>query len=390
MRARKRIISKLILLAVLAALNIAVSCSGKAEGGDDQAGRKPGQKQSGRQSLGDKAGSMEAVPVAVITPWHTDLASYVFGNAHIEALRVVDIVARVEGPLETLNVEEGARVRRGQVLASLDRDQLKLALDEARAQLENTRSAFERDTKMLEKELTSQEVVDNSKYQFETARTRFERAELNLRYATITSPFDGMVTKRYIEVGSLIRANMVLFNIADMGRLLARVYVPEKEMARINVGDHVEIESEMIPDRRFAGEVEMISPVVDPATGTIKVTVHLTEGYDLLKPGMFCSVFILTDTHKDVMVISRKALMTDSETPQVFVVDDSLRVHRRPLEIGIQQGDTLEVVSGLKPEEKVVLIGQENLSEGTLVKMTGDAGQRSSQDSSSTGTSAAR
>jgi len=387
LRARKRHITKLLLLAVLTALNLFASCSGKAEGGDGQAGGKPGQMQSGRQSLGDKAGSLEAVPVAVITPWHTDLASYVFGNAHIEALRVVDIVARVEGPLETLNVEEGARVRRGQVLASLDRDQLKLALEEARAQLDNARSTYERNTKMLEKELTSQEVLDNSKYQFETARTRSERAELNLRYATITSPFDGMVTKRYIEVGSLIRANMVLFNIADMSRLLARVYVPEKEMARINVGDHVEIESEMIPDRRFAGEVEMISPVVDPATGTIKVTVHLTEGYDLLKPGMFCSVFILTDTHQNVMVISRKALLPDSETPEVFVVDDSLRVHRRPVEIGIQQGDTLEVVSGLRLEEKVVLIGQENLSEGTPVKLTADAGQRS-QESSLSGTSA--
>jgi len=87
------------------------------------------------------------------------------------------------------------------------------------------------------------------------------------------------------------------------------------------------------------------------------------------------------------MVISRKALLPDSETPEVFVVDDSLRVHRRPVEIGIQQGDTLEVVSGLRLEEKVVLIGQENLSEGTPVKLTADAGQRS-QESSLSGTSA--
>lgn len=376
MRTRTKRKTALILLAVLTALSVFAACSRKAEGETGQPGKDQRAAQSGRQSLGDKAGTLEAVPVDAATPWRTELASYVFGNAHLEALRVVDIVARVEGQLVSLNVEEGDLVKRDQVLASLDRDQLRLALDEARAQLDNTRSNYARDTLMLQKELTSKELVDNSRYQYETARTRYERAELNLRYATITAPFNGMVTKRFIEVGSMIRTNMILFNMADMSKLLARVYVPEKEMARINVGDHVEVESEMIQGRRFAGEVEMISPVVDPTTGTIKVTVHLTEGYDELKPGMFCSVFILTETHPDVMVISRKALLPDSDTPEVFVVDDSLHVHRRPIEIGIQQGDTLEVLSGLSPQEKVVLIGQENLSEGTPVKLSSGAEQR--------------
>lgn len=364
-----------LMLAALAAAFVSFGCSTSAGGQDSASGQNRGggggrPAQGGRQTLGDRGGMREAVPVEVISPWRANLASYVYGKAHIEANRVVEVVARVDGLLENLHVEEGSLVRAGQVLARLDRDQLQLALDEARAQLENAQSIYERNLKMLEKELTSREVVDNSKYQFDTARTRHERAELNLQYATITAPFSGIITRRNVEVGDLVRTNTVLFSIADMNKLLARVYIPEKEMARVNVGDLAQVESEMIPGNRFQGAVEMISPVVDPTTGTIKVTVHVNQGGDLLKPGMFCSVFILTETHEDVMVISRKTLLPDTERPEVFVIDDSSRAQRRPLEIGIQQGDTLEVISGLKPDERVVLIGQENLREGTAVLLS--------------------
>ncbi len=325
--------------------------------------------QSARQGLGNW-GAEEVVPVEVAQPFRADLESYVFGNANIEALREVEIIARVNGQLETLPVEEGDLVRQGQVLAELNKSELKLDLLEAAARLENNRSVYDRSQKMLEQELTSKELVDKSKYDFETAQAQHERAKLNLEYATITAPFTGIITSRLVDRGDMIRINAVLFKLADTEKLLIRLFVPEKDMARIQLGNKARIECEMLPGQVFSGIVEMIAPVVDAATGTIKVTVRVTEGAESLKPGMFCSVFILIETHHDVLVISRRALIPETEVPEVFVVDDSAVVHRNRLTLGISQGDTLEVLKGLTESDRVVVIGQENIHEGSRTRIS--------------------
>ena len=259
----------------------------------------------------------------------------------------------------------------GGVLAELNKSELQLAYQEADAKLENDKSNFERAKKMLAQELTSQEALDNTKYQYETSLAQYERAKLNLEYATITAPFSGLVTERLVELGDMIRTGDVLFDMADNKYLLARVYVPEKEAAMINIGDEVRLESEMYPGQSFYGSVDMIAPVVDPQTGTIKITVKISSDLDKLKPGMFCSVYVLTETHENSLVITRKALIGNIEDAEVYVVDDSLRVSRKNIQIGIEQGDTLEVLSGLTDSDKVVVIGQEALREGSRVKIPG-------------------
>ena len=359
----------MLLCLALCAVSLTLECSNELEG-QNQGGSSRGKRPPGaKQGLGAWGAPPEAVPVEAGKPWRTDMTSYVFGNAHIEALREVEIVARVDGMLEYLAVEEGDKVKQGQVLATLDKSELRLNLKEANARLENNRNVYERTLKMLEQDLTSQEALEKAKYDYETAKAQKERAELNLHYATITAPFSGVITRRAVEQGDMIRSGTVLFQLADVEKLRLRVYVPEKEMGRISVGNPVRIQTEMYPGRYFSGVVEMIAPVVDPLTGTLKVTVRVTDEQGILRPGMFCSVYILIDTRRDVLVISRKALIPDTEVPEVFVVDDSGLVHRRQLEIGIQQGDTLEVVKGLSEDELVVLVGQESLHEGAPVQV---------------------
>jgi membrane fusion protein (multidrug efflux system) len=368
---KSRLISAIFYMAVVSAVIFAPNCSSKLEG-QGQSGSKdsPDSKSfNSKKMLGDQGGLADAVPVEALRPWRTDLSSYVFGNAHIEALRQVDIVARVDGLLEHLAVEEGDMVRQGQVLAELDKSALTLALREASAKMENTSRIYERNLEMIKKELTSQEELASSKFEYETAQTQRDRANLNLEYATITAPFSGIITKRMVERGDMIRANMVLFNLADTEKLRARVYVPEKEMARIAEGSQVLISSEMFPGEQFSGEVEMIAPVVDPTTGTIKITVQVTEHRNKLKPGMFCTVHIHAATHQNILVISRKALIPDTESPEVYVIDDSSLVHRRKISLGLEKGDTLEIVGGLKENDQVVFIGQENLHEGMKIKV---------------------
>ena len=370
----ERIILAFLFIFLVIPLLLHTGCSNDPQGRNNGPGNPRGP--AGRRTPGalgaDRNRLPEAIPVEVGSPWRADLSSYVYGNTHIEALREVEIIARVQGQLQQLLVEEGDRIKQGQVLAELDKTELRLTHREAAARLENNRAAYERTLKMLEQQLISQEALDNSKYLHETAKTQFEQAELNLHYATITAPFSGVVTSRLIEQGDMIRVNMVLFNLADIDKLLARVYVPEKELSRISIGDRVRLESEMFPGETFGGAVEMISPVVDPTTGTVKVTVRVAENRDKLKPGMFCSAYILTETHENSLVISRKALLTDVENTEVYIVEQGGVARLRRVTIGIEQGDTLEVLDGLEEGDRVVLVGKEALRDGSPIRLFGD------------------
>ena len=368
-----RLIRKMTpVIILLAAAMVAGGCSG-----DDKANQGPGKRGRPGGMMGAMGGGQKAVPVEVTSPFRAELASYVFGNANVEALRDVEVVARVQGLLQKMNVEEGDQVRRGQVLAELDKRELNIALAESQARLENTQAIYERSLEMLKQELTSREQVDQAEYNFKTASSQHDRATLNLDYASIKSPFKGIITQRLSERGDLIRANTVMFKLADTEKLWIRLFVPEKEMGRIDEGDRAVIQTEMFPDRTFSGEVEMVSPVVDPTTGTVKVTVRVTEGRDKLKPGMFCTLYILIETHENSLAITRKALIPETESPEVFVIDtaDSTTiVHRRRLEVGIIQGDTLEILSGLSDGEQVVLVGHESLNENTAVRVVAAEG----------------
>ena len=144
-----------LILAVLAVAGLTLSgagCSSDAEGTNGNQRRTSAANQWDRNGLGNR-GMREATPVEAGTPWRADLASYVFGNANIEALRDVEIVARANGMLQRLPVEEGDVVRGGTVLAELDKSELKINLQENKALLENNRKVYERSKQMIEQQL---------------------------------------------------------------------------------------------------------------------------------------------------------------------------------------------------------------------------------------------
>lgn len=143
-----------LIFSITAVVGLALSgvdCSSDVEGMNESQRRPSMQAQWARESLGNR-GMREAIPVEAGTPWRADLASYVFGNANIEALREVEIVARVNGLLQRMLVEEGDIVAQGQVLAELDKSELKISLQENKARLENNRSVFERSKQMIERD----------------------------------------------------------------------------------------------------------------------------------------------------------------------------------------------------------------------------------------------
>jgi len=286
----------------------------------------------------------------------------------IEAKRQVDILAKVSGQVVKLLTEEGNRVNKGDLLAKLEEAELQIEFMKTKVSLETDQAMLERAQNMLEKNLISEENYETTRLQYESSKAAHEAARMQLEYTNIRAPFSGVVTARNVELGQRVNVNQSLFVLADFDPLRAKIYVPEKDIGRIYEGQKAKITIEAEPELDFSGIVQMISPVVDPNSGTSKVTIDIVDDKGKLKPGMFASVFITTETHEKALIIPKKALILESDLDQVYIYQDG-KAHKVNLKVGITSGENLEVLSGLKEGDLVVTAGQDGLREGLPIRI---------------------
>jgi RND family efflux transporter MFP subunit len=316
---------------------------------------------------GQTMGESAAVPVEVAGVARRSISSYIETNGTLEAENEVDIVARTSGPIVALNAEEGDDVRAGQVLAGLDDVEYRAQVEIARVMLNETKLAYERATQLQAEELISPESFEQARSSYETAQAQYEAAQILLGYTSIKAPFDGLIINRYINFAEQVSTNTPLFRISDFDPLLCPIQLPERELPRLRSGQSAYLTVEPFPDERFAASILRISPVIDAATGTVKVTLQVrSEGK--LRPGMFARVFVEVATRNDALVIPKAALSLESIGDTVYVADGEV-ASRREVVLGFAEGDFVEVVSGLAHDESVVVVGQDGLSDGTPIQV---------------------
>jgi membrane fusion protein, multidrug efflux system len=321
-----------------------------------------------RGGRGGGFSGMEAVPVKVDPVETGAISSYILKPTNLEAEREVIILARQQGQMTSLVVEEGDRVRRNQTLAIIDQREYQLAVDDAKAKLVKARLDYERNQKLFEEKMIAEQIVESSKSAYESAKATLERNEINLAYATVRAPFSGVVTHRTCEIGMTVRQNVELFRMIDDTPIRARIHVPEKEMGRLAEGQRARIRIETKPDNEYQGIVQLISPVVDPLSGTIKVTVEINEHGGDLRPGMFAEVYIITETRENSRIIPKRALLLETEEDMVFIYNDGV-AKRTPVEIGFVDGDRVEILAGLADGQQIITVGQEGLRDGANVRI---------------------
>ena len=169
-----------------------------------------------------------------------------------------------------------------------------------------------------------------------------------------------------------VTTNQVLFRITDFDPLLCPIQVPEKELSRLKLDQPAQIVVEAWPEERFQARVLRISPVVDATTGTIKVTLEV-GARGKLRPGMFASVFLEMDTHDRALVIPKSALSFETFGDTVYVANEGI-AERRDLNLGFEEADHVEVLEGLSEAERVIVVGQDGLSDGTPIQVLAGPG----------------
>jgi len=358
-----------LLLVCLAPL--ASACGrGDAEAGPngEAPGGRGGRNGGGFGGFGGTADQqLAAVPVDVALVERRDIADNLETTGVLEAEQEVDVVARTSGPIVELVVEEGQLVRGGQLLARIDPRELDADLTVSRVALEEARANFERAKASYEAQIVSREAFDQTRARFLSAEAQIQSLELQLSFTEIRAPFAGLIIERVVKFAEFVGNGARLFRISDFDPLLCYVQIPEKDLGRIAAGQRAKIEVDAFPQQRFEASVLRINPVIDAATGTFKVTLAV-EGDGRLRPGMFASVYLETAMHEDALVIPKRALVLESIGDSVYVAVDG-RAQRREVRLGYQEADTVEVLSGLAEGERVVVVGQDELSEGTPIQV---------------------
>lgn len=312
-------------------------------------------------------GDRPPAPVAVVTAKTGAIASFYTTTTTLEPERTAPILSRVVGVIEKIHVEEGDSVRARQPLLRIDRRQYQLEVARLSAKTAQLEDSYQRLKKMVADNLVGAEEFENVKHDLEAARAEEKLARLQLSYTTVRAPFAGRVVNRQVEVGHSVNVDAPLFDLVDLEPLLARVYVPSKAFRRLARAQPVELTLDS-NGSKLAGRIKLVSPVIDPTSGTIKITLEIPEYPKDTRSGDFAQVRITTEKHDDAVLIPRIAVVQDRQQSIVFIAHDG-RAQRRVVEVGFEHDGQAEIVDGLKVGERVVVKGQNSLKDGATIKV---------------------
>jgi membrane fusion protein (multidrug efflux system) len=307
-----------------------------------------------------------AIPVEIGSPVRGDIFATYTGTAPIEAFAEADVIAKVDGEVRELRAEEGDMVSKDQILAVLDGDRLRLELSESKARLQKMQRDFERNTELQEKGLVSEGDFEKIQYELEALEASYNLASLELDYTQIRATIGGVISERYIKLGNTIRAGDPVFRVTSLDPLVAYMFVPEREFRQIAAGQPVQISIDALPGPPVIAAVTRVSPVVDPDTGTFKITIEIQDDERRIKPGMFGRMSIIYDKHENVLQIPRSAIIDAAGELSVFVVEDEVGI-RKTIQTGFSSGGMVEITDGLVDGENVITVGHVGLKDESKV-----------------------
>lgn len=350
--------------------------------------------------------SVEVVSVSQIYPSQT--FTLLNASGYVVAQRKAAVASKITGRLISLSVSEGSRVKKGQVIARLEnedadasREQAAANLNAARANVEQARAelkeaslTFERNKRLITHGSISQVEYENSETRYKKAKAAVDGAEATLKansaalrgatvaqeYALIRAPFDAVVLTKNADIGDIItplgaaaNAKAAVVTIADMSYLEVEADVSESNLSLIKSGQPCLIQLDAFPDSRFNGVVKTIVPTADRSKASIMVKVGFIDNDPRILPEMSAKVAFLSrpvksEEMKPRTALNRNAVINRNGKNVSFVIKGD-EVTETMVTVGEQFGDMIEILSGLKPGDRVVLKPLEKLKTGTKIKV---------------------
>lgn len=334
----------------------------------------------------------------VVTPvTQSTLPDVILLPASVDPLKSVTVPVEIAGQVEWLGVEEGAEVTEGQELAKIDTRTLAAERDRARANYDVALSEFHRSEKLRELKAASDEAYEQSKSQLAVEEANLESARLMFERGTIKAPASGVLNRRFVEKGEYVRPGDAIAKIIQVSSVKVAVDIPEKDIKYVSMGTLLgvlldqeagnpvpekpegkslaEAVRKAVAERKvILGPVTYRSVVADEKTRTFRVEVTVPNSDGLLLPGMIVRVVVLRRMILDAVTVPLTAVVPRESRAVVYVEKDS-RARERTVSLGVTDGRNIEITQGLAPGDMLIVEGQRQLREGSLVKVVppGDA-----------------
>ncbi len=329
-------------------------------------------------------------------------------SGYVVAQRKAAVSSKSTGRLAQLSVEEGSRVRKGQIMASLENEDLAAAKDQAAAQVKEAEAGlvsaqaeltdaqlqYQRYQTLVGQDLIARQDFDladarlkkaragvaSAQARIRTTQAALAEAQASLGYSYIRSPFNGVVTTKNADVGEVVapfgaaaNARAAVVTMADLDSLMVEADVAESNLDKVYRGQPCEISLDAIPDRRFRGEVHMIVPTADRAKATVLTKVKFLEKDDRVLPEMSAKVAFLSrplgeGENQPRLAVSKNALVTRKGRTVAFVLKGN-QVKEAQVATGPALGELVEILGGLKEGDRVVVTPPSSLDDGDRVKL---------------------
>lgn len=332
-------------------------------------------------------------------PTRRDISEYLSETGRITAEDQVEVVAKGTGHCLSLNVEEGDRVKKGQVLAELDRAEMEAQVRQSRVNVAQQKIAYERAEGGLREGIVSPAERDNAKFSYEQAKASLDVQEVQLTHLTIRAPIDGVITQRSLQQGMLVSSGTPAFTIVDPASYVLPINVNERYLPRLRVGQEAYVTIDSAGDREFKATVRRINPGVDLQSSAIKVILDFdAKDHKYLREAAFARYRLVMDTRKDTLAVPKDAIIEDNTRRYVMVVkpapaetvsdttgEDSTAptasdtaedggdrwvATRVEVEVGLSDSDYTEIVSGIAPDDQVITLGQQTVNDGDAVEIS--------------------
>ena len=324
--------------------------------------------------------------VEVATPAQKSITRYLDATGNTAPIKTVDLVARVQGFLQTINYKDGSGVKEGTTLFTIEPETYRLKLEQAQAaeagaqaSLKQAETDYKRQVDLVQKQAVSQATLDTSTSNRDNAQANLQQAQastkiaqVNYGYTNVAAPFDGIVTAHLVSVGELVgvASPTQLASIVALDPIYVNFNVNEQDVLRVRAEARrrgitvdelrrlpVEIGLQTETGYPHKGTLDYISPQINQSTGTLAVRGILNNPDRLLLPGYFVRVRVPFEEKADALLVPDAALGSDQAGRYVLVVNAENVVEQRKVQIGPLEGDLRVIESGLKPDDKVVIAG---------------------------------
>ncbi len=327
------------------------------------------------------------IPVKTIKASEQPTKSILTYSGTVEPVESVRLSTKISGWVRAIHYQEGQAVLKGTVVVALRNEDLKAKLSQAEAKIaeaeahyQNVKTNLKRIESLFAKNAATQKELDDIRAAFTAAESQLQVAregkkeiEEMLRYTILKAPFDGVVTRKMMQVGDLANPGQPIVKLENIRQVKIVAKVPESDVAHLNedmpVNVHITSAKKLTGNKELTGTIDQIIPSADQMSRQFDIKILIDNSDGRIKPGMFARISV-TQPGNPTILVPAQALFRRGQLEGLFVVDADNIAHLRWIRSGANYGDTIEVLAGLNPDEMVVIDSERQLYDGQTVEVS--------------------